>query len=134
MVKRRNCTWIVQGRISMKLANINSVDIVFSFYLISAQVFRKLDQLDSSFYYFRKCFDVSNKYNYSYGKAESQTQMGAIAILQKKYTDAEKYLLAGIEEAKAINYFAILDEGYKDLADIYAEPVDISKPTNILKV
>src|ERR1035437_4780174 len=101
-------------------ANINSVDIIFSFYLISAQVFRKMNQLDSSFYYFRKCFEVSNKYNYSYGKAESQTQMGAIAILQKKYTDAEKYLLAGIEEAKAINYFAILDDGYRDLSDIYA--------------
>ena len=99
---------------------INSVDIIFTYYLVSAQVFKKTNHLDSSFIYFQKCFEVSKKYNYSYGKAESQTQMGAIAILQKKYTEAEKYLLAGIEEAKAINYFAILDEGYKDLSDIYA--------------
>jgi signal transduction histidine kinase len=63
---------------------------------------------------------VSKKYGYSYGKAESQLQMGAIAILQKKYKDAETYLLTGIEEAKAINYFGMLDEGYKYLSDIYA--------------
>jgi len=103
-----------------KSSNINSVDIIFSYYLVSAQVFRKMNQLDSSFYYFQKCFEISKKYNYSYGKAESQTQMGAIAILQKKYTDAEKYLLAGVEEAKAINYFAILDDGYNSLSEIYA--------------
>ena len=100
--------------------NFNSVDIIFSYYLVSAQVFRKINQLDSSFYYFKKCFEVSNKYNYSYGKAESQTQMGAIAMLQKKYTDAEKYLLSGIEEAKAVKYFLILNDGYKQLSEVYA--------------
>jgi two-component system, NarL family, sensor kinase len=103
-----------------ELSNINSIDIIFSYYLVSAQVFRKMDQFDSSFYFFQKCFEESKKYNYSYGKAESQLQMGAIAILQKKYTEAEKYLLAGIEDAKAINYFNMLDEGYKYLSDIYA--------------
>ena len=103
-----------------ELANINSVDIIFSYYLVTAQVFRKMNQLDSSFYYFKKSFDVSKKYNYSYGRAESQLQMGAIAILQKKYKEAEQYLLTGIEEAKAINYFGMLDEGYKYLSDIYA--------------
>jgi len=103
-----------------ELANINSVDIIFSYYLVKAQVYRKMNQLDSSFYYFQKDFEVSKKYNYSYGKAESQLQMGAIAILQKKYSEAEKYLLAGIEDAKTINYFGMLDEGYKYLADIYA--------------
>ncbi|HTF31122.1 MAG TPA: sensor histidine kinase, partial [Flavitalea sp.] len=102
-------------------AHINSVDIVFTYHLISAQVFRKLNQLDSSFVYFQKCLDVSKKYGYSYGKAESQLQMGAIAILQKKYKNAETYLLTGIEEAKAIHYFGMLDEGYKYLSDIYAE-------------
>jgi signal transduction histidine kinase len=101
-------------------ANINSVDIIFSYYLVTAQVFRKLNQLDSSFNYFQRSFEVSQKYNYSYGKAESQLQMGAIAILQKKYKEAEQYLLTGIEEAKTINYFGMLDEGYKYLADIYA--------------
>lgn len=101
-------------------ANINSVDILFSYYLISAQVFKKNNQLDSAFYFFRQCFDVSEKYNYNYGKAESQLQMGAVAMLQKKYNDAEKYLLAGIEVAKDINYFGMLDDGYKYLSDIYA--------------
>jgi signal transduction histidine kinase len=103
-----------------ELANINSVDIIFSYYLVTAQVFRKMNQFDSSFYYFQKGFEVSKKYNYSYGKAESQLQMGAIAILQKKYKVAEQYLLTGIEEAKAINYFGMLDEGYKYLSDMYA--------------
>ncbi|MBK7560174.1 MAG: hypothetical protein IPI68_01325 [Chitinophagaceae bacterium] len=101
-------------------AHINSVDVIFSYYLIYAQVFKSFKQLDSSFYYFQKCFEESKKYNYSYGKAEAQLQMGAIAILQKKYDEAENYLLAGIAEAKAINYFGILDEGYKYLSDIYA--------------
>jgi signal transduction histidine kinase len=103
-----------------ELANINSVDIIFSYYLVAAQVFRKMNQLDSSFHYFQKSFEVSKKYGYSYGKAESQLQMGAIAILQKKYPEAEKYLLTGIEEAKAINYYGMLDEGYKYLSDIYS--------------
>ena len=103
-----------------ELSNINSVDIIFSYYLVSAQVLKKMNRLDSSFFYFQKCLDVSKKYGYSYGKAESQLQMGAIAILQKKYKDAETYLLTGIEEAKAINYFGMLDDGYKYLSDIYA--------------
>ena len=103
-----------------ELSNINSVDAIFSYYLVSAQVFNKLNQLDSSFYYFRKSFEVSKKYNYVYGKAESQLQMGAIAIQQKKYTEAEKYLLTGIADATAINYFGMLDEGYKYLSDVYA--------------
>ena len=103
-----------------ELSNINSVDMIFGYYLVSAQVFKKMNQLDSSFYYFQKSFEVSKKYNYSYGKAESQLQLGAIAIQQKKYTEAEQYLLTGIEDAKTINYFAMLDEGYKYLSDIYA--------------
>ncbi len=103
-----------------EFSNINSVDAIFSYYLIAAQVFNKMNQLDSSFYYFQKSFDVSEKYNYRYGKAESQLQMGAIAIQQKKYNEAEQYLLTGIEDAKAINYFGMLDEGYKYLSDIYA--------------
>ena len=101
-------------------SNFNNVDILFTYYLVSAQVFRKINQLDSSFYYFKKSFEVSKKYNYSYGIAESQLQMGTIAILQKKYIEAEKYLLAGIEDAKAVNYFGMLDNGYKYLSDIYA--------------
>ena len=103
-----------------ELSNINSVDMIFGYYLVSAQVFKKMNQLDSSFYYFQKSFEVSKKYNYSYGKAESQLQLGAIAIQQKKYKEAERYLLTGIEDAKTINYFAMLDEGYKYLSDIYA--------------
>ena len=37
-----------------ELSNINSVDLIFSYYLISAQVFKKMNQLDSSFIYFQK--------------------------------------------------------------------------------
>ena len=40
--------------------------------------------------------------------------------MQKKYRDAETYLLKGIEDAKAINYLGMLDDGYKYLSDIYA--------------
>jgi len=97
-----------------------NIDIAFTYYLVSAQVFRKMNQLDSAFYYFHAGFVKSTKYNYRYGKAESQVQMGAVAILQKKYTDAEKYLAAGIKEAKAVNYYNILDEAYKYLSDVYA--------------
>jgi two-component system NarL family sensor kinase len=102
-----------------ELSNINSGDIIFSYYLITAQIFKKLNQLDTAFYYFQKSFEVSKKYNYSYGKAEARLQLGAIAILQKRYKVAEDYLLAGIEDAKAINYFGMLDDGYKYLSDIY---------------
>jgi two-component system, NarL family, sensor kinase len=100
--------------------NIDNIDILFSYYLVSAQVFKNLNQLDSAFYFFSKSYEVSNKYNYGYGKAEAQLQMGAVAILQKKYPEAEKYLLSGIEEAKAINYYGILNEGYKYLSDVCA--------------
>ncbi len=100
--------------------NINSADIVFSYYLISAQVSKKMNQLDSAKYYFQKSLDVSNIYHYSYGKAEAQIQLGIIAILQKKYSEAEKYLEAGVKEAKAINYFSILSDGYRELSNIYA--------------
>jgi len=99
---------------------INNVEILFSYHLVLAQVFKNMDQLDSAFNSFQKCLEISKKYNYSYGKAESQLQIGAIAIMQKKYKEAETYLLAGIEEAKAINYYGILDNGYKYLSDIYA--------------
>jgi two-component system, NarL family, sensor kinase len=100
--------------------NTDNIDIQFSFYLITAQVFRKMNELDSSFYFFQKSFELSKLYNYGFGKAESQLQMGAISILQKKYDKAENYLLAGMEEAKAINYLGMLDDGYKYLSDVYA--------------
>jgi signal transduction histidine kinase len=46
--------------------------------------------------------------------------MGAVSILQKKYDDAEKYLLNGIKQAETIGYFEMLDDGYKYLSDVYA--------------
>lgn len=97
-----------------------NVDIAFSYFLVSGQVFKELNQLDSAFYFFRKSFELSDKYNYSFGKGEAQLQMGAVAILQKKYPEAERYLLAGIKEAEAVNSYNSLDEGYKYLSDIYA--------------
>jgi two-component system NarL family sensor kinase len=99
---------------------INSVDIQFSYYLITAQVFRKMNQLDSASWYFKKCYAVSETYNYSYGKAESQLQLGGVSIMQKKYANAENYLQKGIKLADSIGYFNMLDEGYKYLSDIYA--------------
>ncbi len=101
-------------------ANINSVDLIFSYYLINAQVFKKQDKLDSASYYFKKCYAVSEKYNYNYGKAESQLQLGGVCIMQKKYTDAENYLRNGIKLADSIGNFNMLDDGYKYLADVYA--------------
>lgn len=100
--------------------NLDNIDILLSYYLVAAQVFKKSNQPDSAFYYFSKGYDVSKAYNYSYGMAETQLQMGAIAIIQKKYGEAEKYLLSGIEAAKAVNYYGILNNGYKYLSDIYA--------------
>jgi len=99
--------------------NVN-IDLLLTYHLIAAQTYRVLDQLDSAFYYFATCLEESRQYNYAYGRAESQLQMGAVSILQKKYADAERYLLAGIKEAEAVHYFNILDEGYKYLSDIYA--------------
>ena len=98
----------------------SNVDFMVTYYLVAAQVYRKLNSLDSSLYYFKQSLEVSKKYNYSYGKAESQIQMGAISILQKKYVEAEKYLIPGIAEAEAINSFSILDDGYKYLSDLYS--------------
>lgn len=98
----------------------DNINLLFSYYLVTAQVFKKIDQPDSAYYFFNKAYEVSRSYNYGYGKAEAQLQMGAIAIIQKKYSEAEKHLLAGIEEAEAVNYFGILDEGYKYLSDVYA--------------
>lgn len=100
--------------------NVDNIDILFGYYLVSAQVFKILNQPDSAFYFFKKSYEVSNKHNYGYGKAEAQLQMGAVAIQQKKYGEAEKYLLSGIAEAKAINYYGILNTGYKYLSDVYA--------------
>ena len=100
--------------------DIQNIDILFTHYAISAQVFKKLNQLDSAFYFLQQAFEASEKYNYPYGKAESQLQLGAIAFLQKKYLLAEQYLLAGIKEAITLNDYSSLDEGYKYLSDIYA--------------
>ncbi|HYD91968.1 MAG TPA: histidine kinase, partial [Flavobacterium sp.] len=100
--------------------NADNIDILFSYYLVSAQVFKKLEKLDSALYFFQKAYDVSKTYNYSYGKAESQLQMGAITIMQKHYGEAEQYLLSGIKEAEAVNYFGMLNNGYKYLSDVYA--------------
>jgi two-component system, NarL family, sensor kinase len=100
--------------------NEDNIDILFSYYLISAGVYKKLEQLDSAFYFFQKAHDISKTYNYSYGKAESQLQMGAIAIMQKRYSEAEQYLLSGIKEAEAVNYYGMLNTGYKYLSDVYA--------------
>ena len=100
--------------------NADNIDMLFSYYLVSGDVFKKNNQHDSALYYFTKSLEISNRSNYSYGKAESQLQMGAIAIMQKNYDDAEKYLSAGIKEAQSINSFGMLDDGYKYMSDIYA--------------
>jgi two-component system NarL family sensor kinase len=99
--------------------NLN-VDILFSYYLIAAQVFRKLNNFDSAIYYFQKSYDVSEKNNYGYGKAESLLQMGGVSIQQKKYSDAETFLLNGLKQAESIGYFNMLDDGYRYLSDVYA--------------
>ncbi|MDZ4795294.1 MAG: sensor histidine kinase [Bacteroidota bacterium] len=98
----------------------SNIDILVTYYLISAQVFRKINKLDSAQFYFQKCYNVSVKYNYGYGKAESLIQMGAVSILQKKYNEAERYLLPGIKQAAEIHYFNMLNDGYKYLSDVYA--------------
>ena len=100
--------------------NLDKIDILFSYYLVAAQVYKKMNQPDSAFYLFNKAYQVSKSYNYAYGMAEAQLQMGAIAIIQEKYNEAEKYLLAGISTARSINYYGILNNGYKYLADVYA--------------
>ena len=99
---------------------INSPEIQVSYYLIRAQVFRQLEQFDSAEFYFKKCYSVSEKYSYGYGKAESQLQLGGVSIQQKKYADAEKYLQGGIRLADSIGYYNMLDEGYRYMADVYA--------------
>ena len=98
----------------------SNVDILFSYYVIAAQVFRKLNNFDSAIYYFQKSYDVSEKNNYGYGKAESLLQMGGVSILQKKYSDAETFLLNGLKQAEGIGYVNMLDDGYKYLSDVYA--------------
>ena len=101
--------------------DIQNIDILFSHFGVSAQVFKKLKQYDSAFYFLQQAFEASKKYNYGYGIAESQLQLGAIAIMQKNYPVAEQYLMAGIKDAIAINNHSSLDEGYKYLSDVYAE-------------
>jgi two-component system NarL family sensor kinase len=98
----------------------SNIDILVTYFLISAQVYRKMNELDSAFYYFQRCFDVSMEYNYGFGKAESQIEMGAISIMQKRYPRAEEYLLKGVREAEAMRLFNLLDDGYKYLSDVYA--------------
>ena len=98
----------------------SNIDILVTYYLISAQVFRKVSQLDSAQFYFQKCYNVSEKYSYGFGMTESLLQMGAISIMQKKYDVAENQLLKGIKQAEAIHYLNMLNDGYKYLSDIYA--------------
>jgi two-component system, NarL family, sensor kinase len=83
-------------------------------------VFRKNDQLDSARAYFQQCLDVSKTYNYNFGIAESLLQLGAVSILQKRYADAEQYLLPGIALAEQLHNFNTLNDGYKYMSDIYA--------------
>lgn len=101
-------------------SNIHVI-MAFGYYLVSGAVFKESNELDSAFYFFNQAYELSEKNNYSYGKGESQLQMGAIAIMQKKFPEAEKYLLAGIKEAEVVNSYNSLDEGYKYLSDVYAE-------------
>lgn len=101
-------------------ALINSPDIQVSYYLVRAQVFRQTERFDSAEYYFKKCYSVAEQYNYGYGKAEAQLQLGGVYIQQQKFDEAEKYLLAGIRQADSIGYYNMLDEGYRYLADVYA--------------
>lgn len=100
--------------------HINSPDIQVSYYLVRAQVFRQMEQFDSAAFYFKKCYAVAELYNYSFGKAEAQLQLGGVSIQQKKYAEAEKYLLGGIRLADSIGYFNMLDEGYRYMSDVYA--------------
>jgi len=112
-------TYLDSARIN--LDTNSNIDILSTYYLVSAEVFKKLNQLDSAFHYFKKCYTVSIKNNYNFGKAEALLQMGGISIQQKKNLEAENYLLEGIKLAEEIHYFNMLDEGYKYLSDNYAQ-------------
>lgn len=112
-------TYLDSARIN--LDKNSNIDILSTYYLVSAEVFKKLNQLDSAFHYFKKCYTVSIKNNYNFGKAEALLQMGGISIQQKKNLEAENYLLEGIKLAEEIHYFNMLDEGYKYLSDNYAQ-------------
>lgn len=100
-------------------ANNWSIDYMFSYYMVTAQVYRKLEIYDSAYAYFEKSYTLSGLYNYSYGKAEAQLQMGAVSILQKNYQRAESLIKSGIQEAESVNNYNMLDDGYKYLSDIY---------------
>ena len=103
----------------------SNVDILDSYYLIAAQVFRKLNRFDSAFHYFQKSYNLSEKNNYGYGKAESLFKWVRSFHPPKNTTRMlENYLLNGIKLAEAIGAnYNMLDDGYKYMSDVYAVTV-----------
>ncbi|HRN55965.1 MAG TPA: sensor histidine kinase [Agriterribacter sp.] len=97
------------------------IDYQTNFYLLYAVACQMNGQMACAKEYFQKCYDAAVRYSYKYGLAESQLQLGTIMVGERKFKEAENFLLNGIREAKELGYINMLYKGYEKLSGLYSE-------------
>ena len=90
-----------------------------NYYLLKASTFQNVNEYDSAIVYFQKCFELAETTNSRWNMPEPLIQIGYIYLQQKKYSLAEKYVMAGLDIARIDSFRIFMKEGYQILSDIY---------------
>ncbi|MBX6379292.1 MAG: tetratricopeptide repeat protein [Thermoflavifilum aggregans] len=105
---------------------------LLNYYLIRGSIFLQLNQLDSSFQSFKKAYDLSQNQS-AFGRYQSLLQMGNVRRKEKKFDEAEKYLLEALEGINKTGELAQKNIAFQYLADLYEDRGDTKKALEYYK-
>ncbi|WP_169924824.1 tetratricopeptide repeat-containing sensor histidine kinase [Thermoflavifilum aggregans] len=105
---------------------------LLNYYLIRGSIFLQLNKLDSSFQSFKKAYDLSQNQS-AFGRYQSLLQMGNVRRKEKKFDEAEKYLLEALEGINKTGELAQKNIAFQYLADLYEDRGDTKKALEYYK-
>lgn len=105
---------------------------LLTYYLVRGAIFFQLNQLDSSFQSFKKAYDLSQNKSV-FTRYQSLLQMGNVRRKEKKFDEAEKYLLEALEGINKTGELAQKNIAFQYLADLYEDRGDTKKALEYYK-
>lgn len=91
-----------------------------NYFLLKANTLQNINEYDSAVYYYQKCYGLASEIGSRWNMTEPLMQIGYVYLQQKRYNEAEKYLIMGIQIAEADSILYFMKEGYGTLSDTYA--------------
>lgn len=99
--------------------DLNKPVIASTFYDNKGLCFRELGMYDSSAHYFRKCILIDSTAGNVKQTGDSYLNLASLAIAQKDFLTAEKYLQRALSLCRSCNYTAGVSTAWSMLSDLY---------------